>query len=260
LAGGLAGAFCAAFAAALIGAAGLPTVSLAQTPTTSPPPAVTSPGSTGLGSVASRADLEAVAAGNGPQAASARERLANGDFQAGDRIAMVVQGEPTPTDTVTVRANQIVHLANIPDISLHGILRAELQDYLKQQLGQYLRNPDVRAVSLVRVDVLGPVNRPGFFTAPADELVSDVIMQAGGLAPTADINKTVIRRGEALVQPSSRVQEALARGETLDQLDIRAGDAIVVGEHPPGGNFLRVLGVVGTIAAIGVSIVLITRH
>jgi protein involved in polysaccharide export with SLBB domain len=232
----------------------------ARAQTAPPPPSVTSPGTTGLGAVASRADLQALAAGNGPQAESARERLANGDFQAGDRIAMVVQGEPSLSDTLTVRANQVVHLANMPDISLHGVLRSELQDYLKQQLGQYLRNPDVRAVSLVRVDVLGPVLRPGFYTAPADELVSDVVMQAGGLSPQADINRTVVRRGEVLVQPAARVQEALARGETLDQLDVRAGDAIVVGERPAGGNFLRVLEVVGAVAGIAVSVVLITRH
>lgn len=249
----------AALAVAVAASAMLPAASRAQSPTT-PPPAVTSPGSTGLGAVASRADLEALAAGNGPQSASARERLANGDFRAGDRIAMVVQGEPTLSDTVTVRANQVVHLANMPDISLHGVLRSELQDYLRQQLGRYLRNPDVRAVSLVRVDVLGPVLRPGFYTAPADELVSDVVMQAGGLSAQADINRTVVRRGEVLVQPASRVQEALARGETLDQLDVRAGDAIVVGERPAGGNFIRVLEVVGAIAGIAVSVVLITRH
>jgi protein involved in polysaccharide export with SLBB domain len=245
-------------AAVTLGAVAGPMTARAQT--APPPPSVTSPGTTGLGAVASRADLQALAAGNGPQAESARERLANGDFQAGDRIAMVVQGEPSLSDTLTVRANQVVHLANMPDISLHGVLRSELQDYLKQQLGQYLRNPDVRAVSLVRVDVLGPVLRPGFYTAPADELVSDVVMQAGGLSPQADINRTVVRRGEVLVQPAARVQEALARGETLDQLDVRAGDAIVVGERPAGGNFLRVLEVVGAVAGIAVSVVLITRH
>jgi protein involved in polysaccharide export with SLBB domain len=250
----------AVLALALAAAAWSPVTVRAQSSPGTPPPAVTAPGSTGIGTVASRSDLEALAAGNGPQAASARERLANGDFQPGDRIAMVVQGEPTLTDTISVRANQIVHLTNLPDISLHGVLRSELQDFLKQQLGQYLRNPDVRAVSLVRVDVLGPVLRPGFYTAPADELVSDVVMQAGGLAPQADINKTVVRRGEVLVQPAARVQDALARGETLDQLDVRAGDAIVVGERPAGGNFLKVLGVVGAIAGIAVSVVLIARN
>jgi protein involved in polysaccharide export with SLBB domain len=247
-------------AAALLAGAMPPAAAHAQTSPTTPPPSVTSPGSTGLGAVASRSDLEALAAGNGPQAASARERLANGDFQAGDRIAMVVQGEPTLSDTVTVRANQVVHLTNMPDISLHGVLRSELQDYLRQQLGRYLRNPDVRAVSLVRVDVLGPVLKPGFYTAPADELVSDVVMQAGGLSPQADINKTVVRRGEVLVQSASRVQDALARGETLDQLDVRAGDAIVVGERPATSSFLRVLEVVGAIATIAVSVALIARH
>jgi hypothetical protein len=229
-------------------------------PPTTPPSSVTTPGATGLGAVATRAELQAVAAGEGPRAAAARERLANGDFQPGDRIALFVQGEPTLTDTLAVRANQILHLANIPDISVHGVLRSELQDYLKQQLGQYLRNPDIRAVALVRVDVLGPVGRPGFYSAPADELASDVVMQAGGLGQNADLSKTTIRRGDATVLTSDRVQEAFARGETLDQLDVRAGDAIVVGEKTPGGNFLRVLGIVAIVASIGVSVVLITRH
>ena len=84
--------------------------------------------------------------------------------------------------------------------------------------------------------------------------------RAGGLSAQADINKTVVRRGEVLVQPASRVQEALARGETLDQLDVRAGDAIVVGERPTGGNFIRVVEVVGALAGIAVSIALIARH
>jgi len=53
---------------------------------------VTTPGATGLGAVATRAELQAVAAGEGPRAAAARERLANGDFQPGDRIALFVQG------------------------------------------------------------------------------------------------------------------------------------------------------------------------
>ena len=233
----------------------------AQTTTTTPPPsAVMAPGATGVGAVATRADLQAVAAGGGPDAAAARGRLANGDFQVGDRIALFVQGEPTLTDTLAVRSGQIVHLANIPDISLHGILRSELQEYLKKQIGQYLRNPDIRAVSLVRVDVLGPVLRPGFYTAPADMLASDMIMQAGGLSEKADINKTVVRRGEETVQSADRVRVALSRGETLDQLDVRAGDAIVVGERPEGGNFLKILGIVATVAGIAVSVVLISRH
>lgn len=236
---------------------------IGQSTTTVPPQStpVTTPGATGLGAVATRADLQAAAASaDGPQAAAARERLANGDFRAGDRIAMFVQGEPTLTDTLSVRANQVIHLTNLPDISLHGVLRSELQDFLRQQLGQFLRNPDVRAVSLVRVDVLGPVNRPGFYSAPADELVSDVVMQAGGLTPNAEVTRTTVRRGDVVVQSAERVQAAFARGETLDQLDVRPGDAIVVGERTPGGNFLRVLGVVGAVAGIAVSIVLITRH
>jgi protein involved in polysaccharide export with SLBB domain len=225
-----------------------------------PPPPVTAPGATQVGAVATRADLQRDANTGGAVAASARERLANGDFQPGDRIALFVQGEPTLTDTVAVRAGQILHLPNLPDITLHGVLRSELQDYLTHELGRYLRNPVVRAVPLVRIAVLGPVFRPGYYSAPADELVSDVVMQAGGLTPTADMDKTTVHRGAAVIAGPTDVRAALARGATLDQLDVRAGDQIVIGERPPGGNFLRVLGIVSAIVGVGVGVALIAKH
>jgi hypothetical protein len=63
-----------------------------------------------------------------------------------------------------------------------------------------------------------------------------------------------------VVYPAKVVQTAIAQGQTIDQLDLRPGDQIIVGEHPPGGNALRVLGIVAAVAGIAVSIALVTRH
>ena len=56
----------------------------------------------------------------------------------------------------------------MPDISLQGVLRSELQDYLTTQLGKYIKRPEVQTTSLVRVAVMGSVNKPGFYQLPAD--------------------------------------------------------------------------------------------
>jgi protein involved in polysaccharide export with SLBB domain len=251
------------FALACLVCAGIVPASRLSAQTTvdnSTPGQTLTPTAAGVGAVSTRADLQAVVAAGGPQAEDARQRLANGDFHVGDRIALFVQGEPALTDTVAVRDGLVLHLPNIPDISLHGVLRSELRPYLTTELGRYLRNPVIRAVPLVRVAVLGPVNRPGFYSAPADELLTDLMMQAGGPTGSADINKTIVRRATVTVQPKEQVQLAMKRGETLDQLDVRPGDEIVVGEKPPSGHLAQVIGIVSGLIGIAVGLVLIVRH
>jgi polysaccharide export outer membrane protein len=217
------------------------------------------PDALSTGQFASRTSLQQLAAGTGPAAAMAQERLENGDFRVGDRIALTVLNEPALTDTFTVREGQLLRLPNMTDIPLHGVLHAELEDSVKKDLERIIKEPTVRVTPLVRVAVLGQVARPGYYSAAADELVSSMLMRAGGLNVNADLNKTVVRRGSDVLYPAKTLQIAMSQGETIDQLALRPGDQIIVGEHPPGGNTLRILAIIATVAGIGVSIALISR-
>lgn len=212
------------------------------------------------GQFASRASLEQIARGTGPAAAVAQERLTDGDFLVGDRLALAVAGEPTLTDTFTVREGQVLRLPNLPDIKLHGVLHAELQDTLAKDVAAFIKNPDVRVTPLVRVAVLGEVARPGYYSASADELVSSLFMQAGGLEHDSDLGKTEVRRGAETVYTAKMLQTAMAQGQTIDQLALRPGDQVVVGQHPPGGNALRYIGIVAALAGIGASIAFIATR
>jgi polysaccharide export outer membrane protein len=218
------------------------------------------PDALSTGQFASRASLEQIARGTGPAAAAAQERLSNGDFEVGDRIALAVVGEPTLTDTFTVREGQLLRLPNLPDIHLHGILHADLQDTLAHDLAGFIKNPDVRVTPLVRVAVLGQVARPGYYSASADELVSSLLMQAGGLEHDSDLGKTFVRRGTQTLYTPKMLQLAMAQGQTIDQLALRPGDQLVVGEHPPGGNALRYVGIAAALAGIGASIAFIATR
>src|SRR5579862_3367042 len=190
---------------------------------------------------ASRADLEAQLAqaerdtASGAQetrdearltAATLKDRLTNGDFQIGDRVLIYVQGQQTLSDTFTVREGQIIHLTGLTDVDLHGVLRSELQGHVFAAVSKYLRDPVVRTGSLVRIAVLGNVTRPGFYAVPADMLLSDAIMHAGGLGSTADIGHTTITRGGVVVLRPPQVTVAIRDGETVDQLSLRAGDQV----------------------------------
>jgi protein involved in polysaccharide export with SLBB domain len=218
------------------------------------------PSRTELEAMAAQADREAQSASDADvkaqkqaEAASLHDRLTNGDFHAGDRIALVVRGDSTLTDTVIVRGGRVIQLPNLPDISLQGVLHSELDGYLTKQLAKYLRNPEVRAQSLVQIAVLGPVGKPGFYNLPTDMTLTDAIMLAGGPGQQSDVNDTKVVRNNKEVYGSDAVQRAFTSGTTLDQMSLRAGDQIVVGEKGKK-DWLRILQVVSLAAGIAVSV------
>ena len=167
------------------------------------------------------------------------------DFHVGDRIALTIEGPQIFSDTVVVRDGLILRLPNIGDIPMAGVKRSDVESYLTQQIGKYIRNPVVHATPLVRIAILGQVGRPGFYTMPSDVLLSDVVMRAGGPTGNADLNRTVVKRGGQEVISKEQVASALTAGMTLDQLHIAPGDEMVVGEKPNSvwGTFLTVIGV-----------------
>jgi hypothetical protein len=58
--------------------------------------------------------------------------------------------------------------------------------------------------------------------------LNDAIMKMGGTAPTADITKIEIKRGNVVVWGSPDVQTALTQGMTLAQLQLEPGDEVNV--------------------------------
>lgn len=174
------------------------------------------------------------------------------EFHVGDRIALTVEGPATFTDTVLVRDGLIISLPNIGDVSLTGVKRANIQTYLTQQIGKYLRDPVVHATALVRISVLGQVGRPGFYSLPSDMLLSDVVMAAGGPTGLADLDRTVVKRGGNEILSREQVASALAAGRTLDELNVAPGDEMVIGQKP-GSKFdtaLKILGVTVPVLSI----------
>jgi len=193
-------------------------------------------------------------------AATLNERLTNGDFQVGDRVLIFVQGQQTLSDTFTVREGQVLQLNTLTDVDLHGVLRSELQGHVYAAVSKFLRDPVVRTGSLVRVAVLGGVSHPGFYALPADMLLSDAVMHAGGLGSTAEIQHTIVTRAGVSVLGSKQVTEAIKDGATLDQLSLRAGDQIEVGATKPNTFLTVVLPIIGGLAGVVGVIVLVTRH
>jgi protein involved in polysaccharide export with SLBB domain len=207
-----------------------------------------------LESLATRAERAASAdslPGDGRRANAAtayvlRQRLREGDFQPGDRIAVTLDGAVKLNDTLVVRGGRTISIPDLPDISLAGILRSELQTYLSAEIARYIRDPQLSTRPLVRLGISGGVTRPGFYSVPADALLSDLVMAAGGPAPNVAFGRSAIRRGGEELWNGGSVEIALSDGLTVDALLLRSGDELVVGEK----RQMNWQGLVQTMAAV----------
>lgn len=169
-----------------------------------------------------------------------RQRLQNGDFLPGDRLLLTVLGDSALSDTFTVKPDQRLTLPDVPDISLRGVLDAELASFLTKELSRYLKNPQVTAISLVRLNLTGAIGRPGYMVFPADQLLSDVLMTAGGPSQNANMSRATIRRQNKDLLSATQLSEALRLGRTVGDVSLRDGDEFVVPVQQPGGRVGRV--------------------
>lgn len=175
-----------------------------------------------------------------------RTRLEEGDFQVGDQIALVVEGEQALTGTFVVQPGPTLVLPSIGNLSLKGVLRSELEDNLRAQIGKYVRDPVVHAMASIRIVVSGAVGKAGYYVVPTQTVFSDVLMAAGGPGPRADLKNVRVERDGKVTWEGDALQKAVIEGRTLDQLGFRAGDQIVVPEA-------RGIGTVARNVLIGVS-------
>jgi protein involved in polysaccharide export with SLBB domain len=162
------------------------------------------------------------------EASLIRTRLEEGDFQVGDRIHLRVEGEEALSDTFSVSAGRVLDLPSIGRISLGGVLRSELEDHLRQELGRFIREPAVRARSLIRVSITGEVASQGYYVVPTESVLSEALMMAGGPTREAKLDGIRIERGRESIWHGEELARAITEGRTIDQLNLRAGDQIVV--------------------------------
>jgi len=204
------------------------------------------------------ARLERAGASGQAAASLIRTRLESGDFQAGDRIAIRVEGEAQLTDTfvVTTGAGPQLELPQVGVLSLQGVLRSELKGRLETHLAQFLRNPAVQVQPLIRLLIDGEVVRPGYYAAAPQHPLADVITEAGGLTQRAKAAGMRVERGATSIWSGAPLRDALGRGYSIDQLNLRAGDRLFV---PTRGDSERTVRIIGVLVTIPLAIFTITR-
>ncbi len=155
-----------------------------------------------------------------------QQRLQTGDFRVGDRFVVSVRMDSVRTDTVLVRDSLRVLVLNLPEVSVAGVLRSELETHINAHVARFVRNASVRTSVLTRVSVLGAVLRPGFYYAAPDRPVSDLLMLAGGPLPDAKTDQFEATRGATKLVDSKAAKRIVKDGSTLEEVDIQSGDEV----------------------------------
>lgn len=157
-----------------------------------------------------------------------RKRLQDGDFRVGDQFVVTTRTDAVRADTASVRDSLLVAIANLPDVSLQGVLRSELNDRLSAHVARFLRDATVRTNVLTRVQIIGAVARPGFYYASPDRPITELLQLAGGAGPDAKLDEMEVSRGGRKLLSAKDSKRALKEGRTLEQLDVQSGDEVRV--------------------------------
>jgi len=186
----------------------------------------------------------------GPLAAQNAKSSPGGGFLVGDQILLQVDGDTLFTKMFTVGQGPALMLPMIGAIPLAGVQRAEVETYLTERLGRYLKNPTVHAKALVRLSILGEVEHPGFYAVPGDVVIGDALMVAGGPTRDAKVGDWRIERNGDRVWVGDPLRQAIAQNMTVDQMNLHTGDQIFVPRerHDPEGTW-RIIGILVTLPA-----------
>lgn len=171
------------------------------------------------------------------EAATIRRRLAEGDIRPGDVITLAVAGAPGLSGQFTVTTDRTIIPVDAGPIPVGGLLRSEVEDYLRKEMAKFIRDPLVRAEANIRIAMFGGINKQGYFIVPASALLTDVIMSpqaASGPSGNQKIEESRILRGDVVILDQDGFKQAIREAKSLDQLNLQAGDEIRVGEKRSG--------------------------
>ncbi len=187
-----------------------------------------------------------------------KQRLQDGDFRVGDQFVVTIRTSDVKADTASVRDSLLVAIYNLPDVSLRGVLRSELNERLSAHVARFLRDASVRTNVLTRVSMVGAVARPGFYLASPDKPMSDLLMLAGGPAVDAKLDELEVSRGGRKVLAAKDSKRAIKEGRTLEQVDIQSGDEVRVPQRRRV-NWQAILSIIGVATTLFFAVVQFLR-
>lgn len=165
------------------------------------------------------------------QSASPSNRL-----RAGDGVRIMVWKDldnQARVEDMGIAGDQLIDASGnilvpgLGEVKAAGLTAQTLAEVLQQQLE--IKKIRIVCAPLIRVTVLGAVQRPGSYLVQPKESLWELITKAGSPANDADVRKIqVIRSGRKV---NENLLEAFEKAHSLEQMGVQSGDQVVVPGH-----------------------------
>lgn len=157
----------------------------------------------------------------------------------GDRVGMSIYQIDDLKGEFPVLVDGTIGFPLIGTIKVQGKTIPQLTDILRQQYKKYIKRPDITVILLqprpLSITLAGEVNSPGSYQVAVAQgqkfpSLTDMIQQANGLTPVADISQVEVRRAIGNEEQTYRVNlwALLQKGDSRQNVTLRDGDVIVV--------------------------------
>lgn len=156
-----------------------------------------------------------------------------GEFTPGDGVRVMIWRDISVADQGSVQNlglndDFIIDSRGNFVLPVIGEMRAvgHTRKSLARAIEDSLRIRGIRVMSspLIRVTILGAVNKPGSYLIEPKESLWSLIGKAGGPSSDVDVKKMYVERSGQVV--INNLLESFERGHSLEQLGVRSGDQI----------------------------------
>jgi polysaccharide export outer membrane protein len=145
-----------------------------------------------------------------------------------------------------------------------GAIRAANRniDSLKQEIyskySNIYRNPELTILPIVRVNIFGEVNKPGYYYVTATDKLADLIAMAGGPTPDANVNNiTLTRNGSELNVDGENI---IKSGNKQNDIALLSGDQIYIPRKWfSGATQAIVIASLSTLTALIVALIYVSK-
>lgn len=159
----------------------------------------------------------------------------------GDVLDVNMRGVEQVKEEIVVRSDGMVSFSMVQNVQAAGLTVRELDDRLTKELRQFLRDPNIdvevseyksKMVSLqgsilsTTSTTVGAKTGPGRYALKGKTTALDIILEAGGATPDAQLDRVQLIRGDKSYRLN--IQRVLSAGDTRDNVLLQADDILFV--------------------------------
>ncbi len=160
----------------------------------------------------------------------------------GDELLIQVWGQVTLNSRYIVDRSGSIYIPQVGTVHVAGLSFAQMQDYLKAQMGRVFRNFDLNVnlgqLRSIQVFVVGQARRPGSFTISSLSTLTNAIFATGGPTPQGSMRHIQLKRAGKVIVDFD-MYDLLQRGDKSKDVQLLPGDVIYI---PPVGPQVAVAG------------------